>query len=92
MEYSYTLRLDSDNQWIIASITENETGRTMNDCVFKNTVGLTSEQIRTDVATSIREQLAAEAAAEAERLELASRLAALNALVDGEPVSINVVV
>lgn len=91
MTFSYTLRLDKDNQWIIASITDSN-GKSFNDCVFKETVGLTSEQIRVGVENSIREQLATEAAAEAERVEIASRLAALNALVSGGPVSINVTV
>lgn len=90
MEYSYTLSLDPINQWVIASITENGTGRVMNDCVFKDTVGLTSEQIRVEVEKSIREELAREVAAEAERVELASRRAALEALVSARPTTLNI--
>lgn len=80
MEYSFKLRLDESNQWIIASITDSH-GKTFNDCVFKETNGLTADQIRAGIEASIHEQLAAAAAEEAERAELASRRAALNTLI-----------
>lgn len=90
MDYTYTLQFDQVNGWLVASIVD-ASGKLFRDCVLKDTSGLTHEDINTAVAQSVRTQLAEEAAIEAERIELASRLAAINALVaDGEPTTLNI--